>query len=172
MGHLYVLLGEGPIWVLCPFLNWIICLPGFESYKYLYNLEVKLLSDVLLANMFYHIVGSLFILMMVSLVVQKHFKPSPLLIPLYKWEDRDSETWSHLREVTRWTGSRARVYTLAVWLQGTCSHCAALASKNHSLSTNVCCNCILRIHGQCISLNVLCKWFIIARNDTIIIFIN
>ena len=73
MGHLYVLLGEGPIWVLCPFLNWIICLPGFESYKYLYNLEVKLLSDVLLANMFYHIVGSLFILMMVSLDMQKLF---------------------------------------------------------------------------------------------------
>ena len=31
VGHLYVLLGEVSIQVLCSFLNWIVCLPGVES---------------------------------------------------------------------------------------------------------------------------------------------
>ena len=39
----------------------------------LYILEIKPLSDVLLANMFSHIVSSLFIQMMVSLAMQKLF---------------------------------------------------------------------------------------------------
>ena len=39
----------------------------------LHILEIKSLSDVSLPNMFSHIVGSLFILMMVSLAVQKPF---------------------------------------------------------------------------------------------------
>ena len=39
----------------------------------LYILEIKPLSKVLLANMFSHIVGSLFILMLFPLVVQKLF---------------------------------------------------------------------------------------------------
>ena len=39
----------------------------------LYILEIKPLSELLLANMFSHIVGSLFILMMVSLATQKLF---------------------------------------------------------------------------------------------------
>ena len=33
MGHLHVLPGEMSIEVLCPFLNWIVCLPGIESYE-------------------------------------------------------------------------------------------------------------------------------------------
>ena len=36
-------------------------------------LEIKPLSEVSLANMFSHIVGSLFILMLFSLDMQKHF---------------------------------------------------------------------------------------------------
>ena len=39
----------------------------------LYILEIKPLSEVSLANMFSHTVGSLFILLMFSLVVQKLF---------------------------------------------------------------------------------------------------
>ena len=39
----------------------------------LYILEIKPLSDVSLANIFSHTVGSLFILMMFSLAVQKLF---------------------------------------------------------------------------------------------------
>ena len=37
MGHLYVLLGEVSIWVLCPFFNWVVCLPGVQSYEFLIN---------------------------------------------------------------------------------------------------------------------------------------
>ena len=34
LGPLYVLLGEMSIQVLCPFLNWIVCLPGVKSYEF------------------------------------------------------------------------------------------------------------------------------------------
>ena len=33
MGPLYVLLGEMSDQVLYPFFNWIVCLPGVESYE-------------------------------------------------------------------------------------------------------------------------------------------
>ena len=61
--HLYVLLGKVSIQVLCPFFNWIVFLPGVESVSYLYILDFKPLSEVSLASMFSHMVGSLFILM-------------------------------------------------------------------------------------------------------------
>ena len=61
IGHLYVLFGEGSIQVLCPFLNWVVCLLGVELYK-VFILEINHLSDVSLANMFSHSVRSLFIL--------------------------------------------------------------------------------------------------------------
>ena len=73
MGPLYVLLGEVSVQVLCPFFNWIVCLPGNESYESLYILEIELLSEVSLANMFFHTLGSLFILLMFSLAMQKLF---------------------------------------------------------------------------------------------------
>ena len=54
--------------------NQVVCLPGIGLYKFLYTiLEIKLFLHVSLANMFSHIAGSLFILMMVSLAVQKLF---------------------------------------------------------------------------------------------------
>ena len=34
MHPLYVLLGEVSVQVLCPFFNWVICLPGVESYEF------------------------------------------------------------------------------------------------------------------------------------------
>ena len=51
----------------------------------LYILEIRLLSEVSLANMFSHIVGSLFILMLFSLAMQKLFnlRSSHLLFFLY-----------------------------------------------------------------------------------------
>ena len=33
VGHLYVVFGKVSIQVLCPFLNWIVCLSGVELYK-------------------------------------------------------------------------------------------------------------------------------------------
>ena len=31
LGPLYVLLGEVSVQVLCPFFNWVVCLPGVDS---------------------------------------------------------------------------------------------------------------------------------------------
>ena len=65
MDHLYVFFGEVSIKVFCPFFNWIICLLGVGYVSVLYILEINPISDVLLANIFSHTVGSLFILFMV-----------------------------------------------------------------------------------------------------------
>ena len=72
---LYVLLGEVFVQVLCPFFNWVVCLPGVEwsHVSSLYILEIRPLSEVSLANMFSHTVGSVFILMLFSLAMQKLF---------------------------------------------------------------------------------------------------
>ena len=57
--------------ILCPFFNWIVCLTGVELCEFLiYFGDYTLVS---LANVLSHTVGSLFILMMVSLDVQKLF---------------------------------------------------------------------------------------------------
>ena len=55
------------------FLNWIVCLPGVELYEFLYILKIKPLSKVSFANIFFHSVGSLFILQMFYLAKQKLF---------------------------------------------------------------------------------------------------
>ena len=70
---LYVFLGEVSVQVLCPFFNWVVCLPGVESCEFFIFLEIQPLSEVSLANMFSHTVGSLFILMLLSLAIQKLF---------------------------------------------------------------------------------------------------
>ena len=69
---LYVLLGEVSLHVFCPFFNWVVFLE-WSHVSSLYILEIKPLSEVSLANMFSHIVGSLFILILFSLPVQKLF---------------------------------------------------------------------------------------------------
>ena len=43
LGPLYVLLGEVSIEILCPFLNWIVCLPGLESDEFFIYFEDKTL---------------------------------------------------------------------------------------------------------------------------------
>ena len=73
IGHLYVLFGEVSIPVLCPFFNCIVCLPGAQLYKFFIDIDINPLSDVSLANIFSYRVGSLFILLMVSVTVQKLF---------------------------------------------------------------------------------------------------
>ena len=55
------------------FLIGLFVFLGWNHVSSLYILEIKPLSDVSLANMFSHMIGSLFILMMVSLAVQKPF---------------------------------------------------------------------------------------------------
>ena len=62
-----------PVQVLCPFFHWVVCLPGVESCEFLYILEIRPLSEVSLANMFSHTVGSLCNLVLFSLAMQKLF---------------------------------------------------------------------------------------------------
>ena len=48
IGHLYVLLGEVAIQVICPFLNWIVCLPSVESYEFFtYFGDQTLVQDII-----------------------------------------------------------------------------------------------------------------------------
>ena len=73
MGPLYVLFGEMSVQVLCPFLNWIVCLLDWSRMGYLYILDIKPLSEVSLASIFSHMGVSLFILLIFYLAVQKLF---------------------------------------------------------------------------------------------------
>ena len=73
LGPLYVFLGEVSVQVLCPFFNWVVCLPEWSPVSSLYILEIRPISEVSLVNMFSHIRGSVFILMLFSLAVQKLF---------------------------------------------------------------------------------------------------
>ena len=73
LGPLYVLFGEVSVQVLCLFFNWVVCFLEWSHVSFLYILDIKLLPEVSLANMFSHIVGSLFILTLFSLAMQKLF---------------------------------------------------------------------------------------------------
>ena len=72
-GPSYVLLGELSVQVLCPFFNWVVCLPGVESCEFFIYFEIRPWSEVSFANMVSHTVGYLFILMQFSLAMQKLF---------------------------------------------------------------------------------------------------
>ena len=71
LGPLYVLLGEMSVQVLCPFLIGLFVFLEWSRVSSLYILEIKPLSEVSLANMFSHTVGSLFILILFSLSMQQ-----------------------------------------------------------------------------------------------------
>ena len=73
LGPLYVPLGEMSVQVLCPFLTGLFVFLVLSHMSSLCILEIKPLSDLSLVNIFSHTVGSLFILVMVSLAMQKLF---------------------------------------------------------------------------------------------------
>ena len=73
LGPLYVFLGEVSVQVLCPFFNWVVCLPGVELCEFFIYFGDQALSEVSLANTFSLTIGSLFILMLFSLALQKLF---------------------------------------------------------------------------------------------------
>ena len=73
LGPLYVLFGEVSVQVFCSFFNWVVFFLEWSHVNSLYILEIKPLSQVSLANMFSHTVGSLFILMLFSLAMQELF---------------------------------------------------------------------------------------------------
>ena len=53
LGPLYALLGEVSVQVLCPFFNWIVCLPGVESYEFfIYFEDYTLVQDIICKYVF------------------------------------------------------------------------------------------------------------------------
>ena len=71
LGPLYVLLGEVSVQVLCHFLVGLFVFLECRRVSSLYILEIRLLSEVSLANMFSNTVGSLCNLVLFSLAIQK-----------------------------------------------------------------------------------------------------
>ena len=60
LGPRYVFLGEVSVQVLCPFFNWVFVFLEYSHVSFLYVLEIRPLSEVSLAKMFYHAVGPLY----------------------------------------------------------------------------------------------------------------
>ena len=73
LGPLYVFLGEVSVQVLCPFLIGLFVFLEWSCVSSLYILEIRSLSEVSLANMFSHTVGSLCNLVLFNLAMQKLF---------------------------------------------------------------------------------------------------
>ena len=73
LGPLYVFLGEVSIQVLCQTFNWIVCLLDVELYEFFIYFGDQTLVQVSLTNNFSHTVGLLFLLIMISLAMQKLF---------------------------------------------------------------------------------------------------
>ena len=73
LGFLYVFLGEVSVEVLCPFFNCLFVFLEWSPVSSLYILEIRPLSEVSLANMFSHTVGSFCNLVLFSLAMQKLF---------------------------------------------------------------------------------------------------
>ena len=46
LGPLYVFLAEVSVQVLCPFFNWVVCLPGVESCEFFIYFRDQALSEV------------------------------------------------------------------------------------------------------------------------------
>ena len=73
LGPLYVLLGEVSVQVPCPFLIGLVVFLEWSCVSSLHILEIKPLSEVSLANVFFCMIGSLFILLLFPLAIQKLF---------------------------------------------------------------------------------------------------
>ena len=73
LGTLYILLGEVSVQVFAHFLIGLFVFLEWSHVSSLHILEIKPLSEVSLANMFSHMVGLLFILILLSLAMQKPF---------------------------------------------------------------------------------------------------
>ena len=73
LGPLYVFIEKSLFRSFDHFFNWVVCLPGVESCEFFIYFQIKALSEVSLANIFSHTVGSLFILLIFSSAVQKLF---------------------------------------------------------------------------------------------------
>ena len=62
-------LGEMSVQVRCQIFKWIVCLM-LSCMSSLYILDINPLSELLFANIFFHSIGCLFVLLVVSFAVQ------------------------------------------------------------------------------------------------------
>ena len=53
VGPLCVLLEERSVQVLCPFFNWIVCLPGVELYEFFIYFGDQILVQSVIGKIFY-----------------------------------------------------------------------------------------------------------------------
>ena len=73
LGPLYVFLGEVSVQVLCPFFNWVVCLPGVESCEFFIYFGDQILVWLIIGKWVFPCGWFFFILMLFSLAVQKLF---------------------------------------------------------------------------------------------------
>ena len=64
LDYVYVLLREVSVQVLCSFFQWVVSLPGVELCEFFIYYGDQPLCELSLANMFSHMVCSVFILML------------------------------------------------------------------------------------------------------------
>ena len=68
---LYVVLGELYVQDLCPFFNWIVCLPGVESFEFFIYFGDQTLLQGIIGKYIFPYGWFPFILLLFSLAVQK-----------------------------------------------------------------------------------------------------
>ena len=73
LGPLYVFLGEVSVQVLCPFFNWVVCLPGEESSVFFIYFGDEALDRDIIGKYVFPSCWFSFILMLFSLAMQKLF---------------------------------------------------------------------------------------------------
>ena len=66
---IHAFFGEMSVEVLCPFVNWTVFLM-LSCMSSLYILDINPLSELLFASIFSHLIGCLFVLLVVSFAVQ------------------------------------------------------------------------------------------------------
>ena len=73
LGPLYVFLGEVSVQVLCPFFNWVVCLPGVESCEFLIYFGDQALVWGIIGKYVFPYCGFSLYFNAVSLALQKLF---------------------------------------------------------------------------------------------------
>ena len=70
VGHLQVFFRKMSVQILCPFFNWLFVFFNVELHEFFVYLDINFLLDMF-ANIFSQLVCCLFLLLMVSFIVQK-----------------------------------------------------------------------------------------------------
>ena len=73
LGPLYVFLGKVSVQVLCPFFNWVVCLPGVESCEFFIYFEDQTFVQGIVGKCIFPYCWFPFHLVLLSLAVQKLF---------------------------------------------------------------------------------------------------